>query len=62
MRMESFQLLAQNLNSGLLAGPGQDFLRNLGTITRTLFFFRPDFAALCPDLVHEAEMTVSRRP
>ena len=57
-----FQLLAQNLNSGLLAGPGQDFLRNLGTIGRALLFFRPDVAALCPNLVHEAQMGLERWP
>ena len=61
MRMESLQIVAQNLNAGWLAGPGQDLVRNLGALGRALWFFRPDFAALCPDLVHEARMGLGRR-
>jgi hypothetical protein len=47
-------------DEGLLAGPGEERVRALGVVGRVLSFFRPDFAALCPDLVREAQMTVSR--
>ena len=48
-------------DAGPLAGPSQEPVRTLGVFSRVLSLFRPDFAALCPDLVREAQMTVSRR-
>ena len=37
-------------------------VRASGVIGRVLSLFRPDFAALCPDLVREARMAASRAP
>ena len=44
------------------ADAAQRPIRASGVIGRVLSLFRPDFAALCPDLVREARMAASRAP
>ena len=52
--------LSTRTDEGLLAGPSDEAMRDLGAPTPVLSLFRNDVAALCPDLVHEAQWSLSR--
>ena len=45
----------------LLAGADEEAVQALGVAQPVLNHFRPDMAVLCPDLVHEAQIGLSRR-
>jgi hypothetical protein len=47
---------------GSPAYPDQRAIKARGVFGRVLSLFRPDLAKLCPDLIHEAEMGMQRRP
>jgi hypothetical protein len=40
---------------------GQETASGLGITSRVIAYFQPDLAALCPDLVHEAQLGLHRR-
>jgi hypothetical protein len=45
----------------LLAGADEEAVQALGVTQAVLARFQPDVAALCPDLVHEAQLGIGRR-
>lgn len=53
--------LSEQQDEGMLAGPSEASVRALATPSPVLSLFRGDVAALCPDLVHEAQRGLSRR-
>ena len=53
--------LRQARDEHLLAGADEASVQAIGASTPVLSLFRQDFAALSPDLVHEAERAVRRR-
>jgi len=61
MHIDTVRPLIATNDEGLLAGPAEDSVRSLGVVDRVLALFRPDFAALCPDLVHEAQLGLERQ-
>jgi hypothetical protein len=48
-------------DEGILAGPGEEALQALGAPAPVVSLFGADVAALCPDLVHEAQWSLSHR-
>lgn len=51
--------LAPARDEGLLAGPGEGAVRDLGAAAPVLSLFPHAVAALCPELVHEAQWSLS---
>ena len=45
----------------LLAGADAEFIQALGVAQPVMAHFQQDVAVLCPDLVHEAQIGLSRR-
>jgi len=52
--------LTETRDERLLAGADQQSVEGLGVSQPVLSRFQPDVAVLCPGLVHEAQMGLSR--
>lgn len=46
-------------DEGMLAGPGEEALQALGASAPVVSLFGAGVAVLCPDLVHEAQWSLS---
>jgi hypothetical protein len=53
--------LTQAHDEGILAGPGEEALQALGAPAPVVSLVGANVAALCPDLVHEAQWSLSHR-
>lgn len=53
--------LSPSRDEHLLAGAGEEAVQALGVSQPVLAQFHQDVAALCPDLVHEAQWGASHR-